>query len=128
MPTFQRPRRQTKCLPITLHLCLNAHHSLRRLQPADTHPPLYISSKHLVFQASNRLLERLSLTLKPPIPIDFGSERPIANLTYGFVYVVVPHVVSIEKPKYVASDRRGWNVDVDNRRGMNFAVIGGAVK
>jgi hypothetical protein len=66
--------------------------------------------------------------LKPPIPIDFGSERPIANLTYGFVHVVVPHVVGIKKPKYVVSDGRGRNVDVDDGRGMNLAVIGGAVK
>jgi hypothetical protein len=83
--------------------------------------------KHLVLQASNRLLERPSLTLKPPIPIDFGSERPITNLTYSFVYVVVPHVVGIEKPKYVVSDGRGRNVDIDDRHGMNLAVIGGAV-
>jgi hypothetical protein len=66
--------------------------------------------------------------LKPPIPFDFGSERPIANLTYGFVHVVVPHVVGIEEPKYVVSDGRGRNVDVDNRCGMNLAVIGGAIK
>jgi hypothetical protein len=66
--------------------------------------------------------------LKPSVPIDFGLERPIANLTYGLVHVVVPHVVSIEKPKYVGGDGRGRNVNVDNGRGVNFAVIGGAVK
>jgi hypothetical protein len=115
-------------LPITLHLCLNAHHSPRRLQSADTHPPLHISSEHLVFQASDRLLERPPLTLKPPVSVDFGPQGPITDLTDGLVDVVVPHIVSIEKPKCVGGNRRRGDVDIYDRRGMNLAVIGGAVE
>jgi hypothetical protein len=81
----------------------------------------------LVFQASNRLLERPSLTLEPPISVDFGPERLITDLTYSLVHVVVPHIVSVKKPKYVGGNRRGWNVDVNDGRGMDLTVIGGAV-
>jgi hypothetical protein len=81
----------------------------------------------LVLQASNRLLKGPSLTLKPPIPIDFGPEGPISDLTDGLVYVVVPHIVSIEKPKYVGGDGRRRDVDVYYGRGMDLAVISGAV-
>jgi hypothetical protein len=66
--------------------------------------------------------------LKPLVPIDFGSKRPIANLTDGLVHIVVPHIISVKKLKYVGGDGRGRNVDVDDGRGMNLAVIGGAVK
>jgi hypothetical protein len=75
-------------LPITLHLRLNAHHSPRRLQPADTHPLLHIVSEHLVLQASDGLLERPPLTLKPPVSVDFGPQGPITDLTDGLVDVV----------------------------------------
>jgi hypothetical protein len=66
--------------------------------------------------------------LEPPVPIDFGPERPITNLTYGFVHVVVPHVVCIKEPEYVASDGRGRNVNVDDGCGVDLAVVSGAVK
>jgi hypothetical protein len=115
-------------LPITLHLRLDSYHCSRCLQPANTHPPFDVSSEHLILQASNRLLEGSSLTLKPPVSIDFGPEGPIANLTYSLVHIVVSHVVSVKKPKYVVSDRRGRNVDVDYGCGVNLAVVGGAVK
>jgi hypothetical protein len=115
-------------LPITLHLCLNAHKSPRRLQSADTHPPLHISSEHLIFQASDRLLEGPSLTLQLSVAVDFGSKGPITYLTDSLVDIVVPHVVSIEKPKYIGGNGRRGNVDVYDRRGMNLAVIGGAVE
>jgi hypothetical protein len=65
--------------------------------------------------------------LQPPIPIDFGLERPITNLTDGLIDIIVPHVVSIKKPKYVGGNGRGRNVNVDNGCGMDLAVIGGTV-
>jgi hypothetical protein len=117
-----------KSLPITLHLCLNAHHSSRQLQPADTHPPFHISSKHLVFQASDRLLERPSLTLESPVTVDFGPKGPIAYLTDGLVNVVVPHVVSIKEPKYVGGNRRGRSVNIHDGRGVNLAVVSRAIE
>jgi hypothetical protein len=81
----------------------------------------------LVFQASNRLLERLALTLQPSIPIDLGPERPIADLSDGFIDVIVPHVVSIKKSEELSGDERGRHVNVDDGRGVNLAMIGGAV-
>jgi hypothetical protein len=124
---FQRPRGQTKRLPITLHFRLNTYHGPSRLQSADTHPPLHVSSEHLIFQASDRLLERLALTLQPSIPIDLGPERPIAYLTDGLVDVVVPHIVSIKKPKYFGGNGRGRNINVDDGCGVNLTMVGGAV-
>jgi hypothetical protein len=110
-------------LPITLHLCLNTDQSPSRLQPADTHLPLYVSGEHLVLQASDRLLERLPLTLQPPVPIDLGPERPIPDLTDGLVDVVVPHVVSIKDAKELIWDKRRRDVDVDDGHGVNLTVI-----
>jgi hypothetical protein len=81
----------------------------------------------LVLQASNRLLERLSLTLQPPIPIDLGPERPIADLTDGLIDVIVPHVVSVKESKELSWDGRGRNVDIDDGRGVNLTMIGRAV-
>jgi hypothetical protein len=115
-------------LPITLHLCLNAHHGSRRLQPADTHPPLHISSEHLILQASDGLLERPPLTLEPPVSVDFGPQGPITDLIDGLVDIVVPHIVSIEKPKYVGGNRRGSHVNVYDGRGVDFAVISRAIE
>jgi hypothetical protein len=69
----------------------------------------------------------VTLTLQPPISVDFGPKRPITNLTDGFVYVVMPHIVGVEKPEYVGGDGRGRNVDVNDRRSVNFAVVSGAV-
>jgi hypothetical protein len=81
----------------------------------------------LILQASDRLLERLSLTLQPPIPIDLGPERPISYLTDGLVDVVVSHVVSIEDAKELSWDGRRRDVDVDDGRGVNLTVICGTV-
>jgi hypothetical protein len=81
----------------------------------------------LILQASNRLLERLALTLQPPIPIDLGPERPIADLTDGLVDVIVSHVVSVKKSKEFSWNERGRNVDVDDGRGVNLTMVGGAV-
>jgi hypothetical protein len=40
----------------------------------------------------------------------------------------MPHIVGVEKPKYVGSDERGRDVNVNDSCGMDLAVIGGAVK
>jgi hypothetical protein len=111
-----------------LHFCLNAHHGSRRFQPTNTHPPFHISSEHLVLQASNGLLERPSLTLKPPVSVDFGPKGPITNLPDSLIDLIVLHVVSVKKPKYFGGNRRGRNVNVYDGRGVNLAVISGAVE
>jgi hypothetical protein len=40
----------------------------------------------------------------------------------------MPHIVSVKKPKYVGRNGRGRNVNIDDRRGVNFAMVSGAVK
>jgi hypothetical protein len=40
----------------------------------------------------------------------------------------MPHIVSVKKPKDVGGDGRGWNVNVDDDRGMDLTVIGGTVE
>jgi hypothetical protein len=66
--------------------------------------------------------------LKPPVSVDFGPQGPITNLTDGLIDVVVPHIVSIEKPKYVGGNRRGRHVNVYDGRGVDFTVIGRAIE
>jgi hypothetical protein len=81
----------------------------------------------LILQASDRLLERLALTLQPPIPIDLGPERSIADLSYGLIDIIMPHIVSVKKSKELSWNGRGRNVDVDNGGSVNLTVISGAV-
>jgi hypothetical protein len=40
----------------------------------------------------------------------------------------VPHIVSVEKLKYIGSNGRGRDIDVDDGCGMDLAVVGGPVK
>jgi hypothetical protein len=40
----------------------------------------------------------------------------------------MPHIVSVKKPKDVGRNGRGRNVNVNDGRGVNFAVVSGAVK
>jgi hypothetical protein len=82
----------------------------------------------LVLQASDGLLERPPLTLKPPVSVDFGPQGPITDLTDSLVDVVVPHIVSIEKPKYVSGNGRGRHVNVYDGCGVNFTVVSGAIE
>jgi hypothetical protein len=104
------------------------YHRPCRLQSTDTHAPFYVRCKHLIFKPSDRLLKGLLLALKSPVAVDLRSERAITDLPEGLVYAVMPHVVSIQKPKYVGSNERGRDIDVGDDSGMNLAVISGAVK
>jgi hypothetical protein len=125
---FQRPRRQTERLPIVLHRTLNTYHRPCRLQSTDTHVSLHVRGKHLILESSNRLLERLMFTLESPVPIDLRSERAVADFPEGFVYAIIPHVVSVKKPKYIGGNGRGRDVDVNDGRGMDFAVVCGPIE
>jgi hypothetical protein len=73
---------------------------------------LHISSKHLILEPSDRLLERLTLSFKPPIAIDFCLKGTVTKFPEGFVDTIVPHVVSVKKPQDVGSDRRWGNVHI----------------
>jgi hypothetical protein len=63
-----------------------------------------------------------------PVSVDLRSERAITELSKGLVYLIKAHVVSIEESKDVSSDERGRNVDVNDRRGMDLAVVRRPVK
>jgi hypothetical protein len=73
-------------------------------------------------------LERLTLAFKPSVSVDFCSERAITELPEGLVYSVQAHVVGVEESKDVSGDERGRDVDVNDRHGMNFAVVSRPVK
>jgi hypothetical protein len=90
--------------------------------------PLYISGKHLILQPVNGLLERLMLLLELSVSIDFCSKRAVAYLPKGFVHTLEPHIVNVEKLKYVGSDRRGRDVDIDDSRGVNLTVVSGPIE
>jgi hypothetical protein len=83
------------------------YHRPCRLQLTDTHAPLHVRGKHLILESANRLLERLTLTLELPVPIDLRSERAVADLPEGFVYAIEPHIVSVKKPKYIGGNCYG---------------------
>jgi hypothetical protein len=95
MPTFHRPWRQVESLCIPLHLTLNSYHRPSRFQPADAHASLHISCKHLILKSRNRVLECLTLMFEAAIPVDFGDQRSITDLTECLVYAIVPHIVSL---------------------------------
>jgi hypothetical protein len=68
------------------------------------------------------------LTLELPVSIDLCFKRTITDLPEGLVYAIVPHVVSVKKPKYIGGNGRGRDVDVDDGRGVDFTVVCGPVE
>jgi hypothetical protein len=127
MPTFHRPQQQAKSLRVPLHLPLNTYHRSSPFQPADTHVSLYVSGEHLVFKARDRVLEPFVLALKSTVAVDFHYQRPVAELTECFIHVVVPHVVSVKKPKYVGCNGGRGNVYIMDGSCVDLAVVGRAL-
>jgi hypothetical protein len=103
------------------------HHRPCTLQLTDAHTPLNVACKQLVFEAHDRFLEGLTLALESVVMADLSDQRSISDLTECLIYAVMPHIVSVEKPKDVGCDGRRGNVHVVNSLGVDFAVIGGAV-
>jgi hypothetical protein len=68
------------------------------------------------------------LTLESLILIDLRSKRAVTDLPEGFVYTIVPHIVSVKKPKYIGGNGRGRDIDVDDGGSVNLAVISGSVE
>jgi hypothetical protein len=73
-------------------------------------------------------LERLTLPFESSIVVNLRSERAVTELPDGLIDSVKTHVVSVEKSKDVSVDRRGRDVNVNDSRGMNLAVVRGPVK
>jgi hypothetical protein len=77
----------------------------------------------LVLEPTDRLLEGLALALKAPVTVNFRAEGAITDLPDGFVYAIVPHVVTVKEAEYISGDERGRDVDVDHGCCVDFAVI-----
>jgi hypothetical protein len=60
---------------------------------------------------------------KPLIVIDFCMKGVVTNLPKGFVYTIVPHVVSVEESQYFSSDVRGRDVYVMDSGGMYLTMV-----
>jgi hypothetical protein len=82
----------------------------------------------LVLESSDGFLKGLALALKASVTVNFGAEGTITDLPEGFLYVIIPHIVSVEESKDVSGDERRRDVHVDYRCRMNLAVVGGSVK
>jgi hypothetical protein len=67
---FHRPWRQAESLRIPLHLTLDTYHCPSSFQPTDAHTALDISSKHLVLQMCDRVLEAPMLTFKASVAVN----------------------------------------------------------
>jgi hypothetical protein len=57
------------------------------------------------------------LAFESAVTGDLGDQRPIPDLTERLIYAVMPHIVSVEKPKNVGSDGRRGNVYIVNGLG-----------
>jgi hypothetical protein len=80
----------------------------------------------LIFDARDRILKGLPLALEPSVSSDFGYQRAIADLTERLIHAVMPHVVSVQKPKDIGGDGRRRDVNVMNGGGMDLTVVCGA--
>jgi hypothetical protein len=67
------------------------------------------------------------LTLESAVTADLSDQRSISEFTKCLIDVVMPHVISMEKPKNVGCDGRRGNVHVVNGLRMDLAMVSGAV-
>jgi hypothetical protein len=65
--------------------------------------------------------------LESAIMADLSDQRSIPDLTERLIYAVMPHIVSVEKPKNVGCNGRRGNVHVMNGLGVNLAMVSGAI-
>jgi hypothetical protein len=115
-------------LLIPLHLTLDTYHGSGALQPTDTHASLDVAREQLIFDTRDGVLEGLTLPLESTITGNFSGQRTIADLTERLIHTVMPHIVSMKKPKNVGCDGRRGNIHVMNGGGVDLAVIRGTVK
>jgi hypothetical protein len=73
-------------------------------------------------------LERLTLSFESPITVDLRSEQAVTKLPEGFVDLINTHVVSVKESKDVSGNERGGNVDINDSRSVDLAMIRGPVK
>jgi hypothetical protein len=65
--------------------------------------------------------------LESVVTVDLGDQRSISEFTECLIYAVMPHVVSMKKPKNVGCDERRGNVHVVNGLSVDLAMVGGAI-
>jgi hypothetical protein len=82
----------------------------------------------LILKPTDRLLEGLVLALEASVTVNLSTEGAVTELPDSLVDAIIPHVVGVKKPKDVSGDKRRGYVDINYGHGMDFAVIGGAVK
>jgi hypothetical protein len=59
------------------------------------------------------------LALESAVLVDLSDQRSISDLTECLIYAVMPHIVSVKKPKDVGCDKRRGNVHVVNGLGCS---------
>jgi hypothetical protein len=96
---FYGPRGKAESLRVPLHLTLNPYHCSCAFQPTDAHAPLHIGREQLILELSNQLLESLALTFQPVVSVNLGNQRAITELAERLIHTVMPHIVSLKKPK-----------------------------
>jgi hypothetical protein len=104
------------------------YHSPGGLQPTDTHASLDVAREQLIFNAGDGVLKGLTLPLESSVTGDLRCQRAITELTERLIHAVMPHVVSMKKPKDIGSNGRRGNVHVMDGGGVDLAVIRGTVK
>jgi hypothetical protein len=70
----------------------------------------------------------LTLPLESTVSGNLGYQRTIANLTERLIHAVMPHIVSMKKPKNVGRNGRRGNVNVIDSGGVDLTVICGTIK
>jgi hypothetical protein len=115
-------------LRVPLHLTLNTYHRPSPFQPTDAHALLYVSSEHLILQARDGILERLALALELSVAVNFRYQGSVTNLAERLIHMVMPHVVSMEKPKDVGCDKGRGNVHVVYGGCVDLTMVSGAIK
>jgi ribosomal protein S27E len=74
------------------------------------------------------ILEGLTLPLESTVSGHFGHQRTIANLAERLIHAVMPHIVSMKKPKNVGRNGRRGNVNIMDSGGVDLTVIRGTIK
>jgi hypothetical protein len=82
----------------------------------------------LIFDACDGVLEGLTLPLESTVTGDLSHQWTIADFTERLIHVVMPHVVSMKKPKDVGRNGRRGNVHVMDGGSVDLTVISRTVK
>jgi hypothetical protein len=61
------------------------------------------------------------------VTADLGDQQPVSNLSERLIHAVMPHIVSMKKPKNIGSNGRRGNVHIVDGLGVDLAVVSRAV-